>query len=307
MHRSFLTQRRIAALLASAIACGTFVSGSPTEAEGWAGLAAEAASGSPAGAAAPAGDASGSLIGGDFAPVGPPAAPPEASLFELRPLTLPLAALFAQDDFGQAYGGHYLPPLRFDVLLGAIVPFEESGMAFGAATSDEDFDPGAMFGFRLQVGLDENFYVGGEIDFAAHDVGQGDVFFPGDLGRIYLMAPFSFIGHVGEGELVEIGLSIAPGLQIALPDVDRDFEDLQLFLGRFIDEDDFVAFTLRAAARISFPIDWGLRFFFEGSYDWAYGEAEVEVRNAFGQLIERRRDEVDLSALNLFAGFSVTF
>ena len=55
------------------------------------------------------------------------------------------------------------------------------------------------------------------------------------------------------------------------------------------------------------PITYNLRFFLDTAYDWAWGDADVVVRNFFGQVIETRSDEIDLSALHVMAGFSFVY
>ena len=252
------------------------------------------------------------------------AAPPVGAgggLFHLQPLSFSLtdlrtpsaagaaAAAAAQGSFDRDLDwGATGSPFRIDVAFGAIVPFEDSGTAFGVDTSNENFDAGAYFGIRVQARLNRYFRLGGEIDFAGHDVEQGDVFFPGSMGRIYFLVPFTLEIPFGAEELpMSIGATVAPGLQLAIPSVDHAFEDFSAFSGRFIDEDSFAAFNLRAAVAFRAPLSYSLRFFIEGAYDWAVGEADVTVRNTFGSVIERRSGDIDLSALQVMLGFSLVF
>jgi hypothetical protein len=240
-------------------------------------------------------------------------AEPDAAL-ALQPLRLPLEQLLAAGE-GQVeryvLDGYYEPPLRFDLLLGAVVPFEESGMAFGRDTTDERFDAGVLFGLRFQGEVARNFFLGVELDFASHDAHEGEVFLRGDINRFYFLVPFtcSFpVGPVDPGfRPIRIEASVSPGFQVVMPAVDFFFERRQAFLGRFIDERDFVAFNLRAAVSARFPISPFSEFFVETSYDWAAGFAEVLIRNAAGTVIERRAGDVDLSALNALAGFAFRF
>jgi hypothetical protein len=55
------------------------------------------------------------------------------------------------------------------------------------------------------------------------------------------------------------------------------------------------------------PINYHLRFFLDVGYDWAWGEADVTVQSFSGRVIDDRSDEVDLSALQAFAGFSFVY
>ena len=235
-------------------------------------------------------------------------------LLARAPVKLSLQDLYSTarqggDEFGESYTLGYHPPrLRFDFLFGAMVNFDNSGMAFGRATSDENFDAGGGFGFRLQAEVAWNFYIGGEIDFTFHDVDIGEVFFPGYFSRMYFMLPMTYEWRMGTHPMApSLDFTVAPGVQIVFPSVDHDFQDFQAFMGRFIEQDEFAGFTLRAALTFRVPTNEFSHFFFETSYDWAYGRADVEVLDGFGLVIEQRSADVDLSSLQLMLGWTLLF
>jgi hypothetical protein len=214
-------------------------------------------------------------------------------------------ALFAQDEGWTVAGDQ---AVRVDMFIGAIVPQENSGMALGRAAARESFDAGGMFGLRLQAWVADYVRIGGEIDFAAHDVGGGDVLYPGELSRVYLLVPVSFELPFGrEDQPFSFGVTVAPGIQVAVPDIDHAIEDFEAFNGRFIDQDAFVGPTLRAAATLRIPINERWRGLVEVQYDWAFGYADVRVRNAIGQTVASRSDDVDLGSWNIFIGASLAF
>src|SRR5690606_15300079 len=204
-------------------------------------------------------------------------------------LSLSLATLAGAqvDDFGPGTQSSSIiadrTPVRLDVLFGAFIPFENDNLGFGAAASDESFDVGGMFGFRLDFWLTENVRLGGEIDFASHDVDGGPIFFPGRLDRVFFLVPLTIEQSFGDPNMPwTIGVSIAPGFQVAIPDVDHFIEDIEAFSGRFIDQDTFVALNVRASVAIRVPITPTVRFFTQGAFDFAWGTADVFVRNAIG-------------------------
>jgi hypothetical protein len=237
----------------------------------------------------------------------------------LRSLALSPAGLFAREtprpcseyvvEEDYYVEERFEPPLRMDFLAGAIVPFEQSGLAFGSKTSSEKFEAGAIIGLRFQYELVQYLFFGVEFDFASHDVDTGDVLFEGDLDRLYFLFPLTLSLPLGPRRYpVFLEFSVAPGVQVALPDVDKRFRDEQaFFFGRFFDEDDFAAFDLRAAVALRLPLGPWTRFFVELSYDWAVGKAETEVFEEFFGRVERREDQVDLSALNVLVGLSFGF
>lgn len=201
-------------------------------------------------------------------------------------------------------------PVRLEVFAGGIVPFEDDNLGFGVAASEEDFDAGGIFGFRLDFWLSYLLRLGGEIDFASHDVDGGPIFYPGHIDRIYFLVPLTFEPSFGDpARPWSIGFSIAPGLQVVVPDVDGLIEDIEAFNGRFIDEDDFVAFDLRAAITARVPLDTSnsVQFFVRGAFDFSWGTADVFVRNAIGRVLEHRRDQIDLSALSIVGGLAIVW
>lgn len=232
-------------------------------------------------------------------------------LLSARPLELSLGNLYApQGEFGESYApaGYFSPPLRFDMLFGSFIPFEDSGMAFGASTADEDFDVGGGFGFRIQARLNKVLSIGGQIDFQFHDVNPGEVFFDGQMTRFFFMVPVTLDLPLGSGRRpATLGLTVAPGVQVVSPDVSHFVEDREAFLGRFIDQDDFAGFSLRIGATLRVPLSPFGHFFIDAAYDWAVGRADVAVRNSFGTVIEDRSDDVDLSGLSIMVGWAFLF
>jgi hypothetical protein len=235
---------------------------------------------------------------------------PNRFLLDIPSTALTLAAIGQDeiDDFG--YGSSMVvyrrDAFRVDFLFGGFVPFDDEGMGFGQATSDENFDAGSAFGFGFSGSVGPLTRFGVEFDFVSHEVDGGNVFFPGDLHRFYLLFPVSIDIPFGDADMpFRLGFSIAPGFQIAYPDVDELFQDFNAFNGRFIDEEAFPAVDVRASVTLRGPIGHHAHVLLQAAFDWSYGTAEVEVHNAIGQVLDRRRDEIDLSGLSILGGLSI--
>lgn len=246
-----------------------------------------------------------------LAGTGPGAAEEARGLPDGERLVLRAAGMYAAPpaDIGSSFTvGYFTPGVRFDFTGGALVPFENSGLAFGKATSREHFDSGAMFGFRIQAELGRGLRIGGEIDFGGHDVSSGELLFPGYLSRIYFMAPVTYeIAPGSERRTPRLAFTVAPGMQVAIPYIDHHVRDIEALYGHYLEEDDFVAFALRAGLALRWPVSEPFHIFVETTYDWSVGHTTVTVTGLRGQLLERRSDHIDLSSLNVLVGLCYRF
>jgi len=241
--------------------------------------------------------------------------------------TLPVTALFAAES-GQAAAGQAEEPARgvpmnVDASFGIFIPLE------GAP---EEFDVGGTVDFKFQrhvlseipVGIDfagnlvySDLYLGAEFAFAFHDKDTGHVLSEGDLRRLYFLIPIELDIPIGEQGAVipfeaprenpfSIRFGIAPGLQIALPFLDKDLEDDLDAAGLDLDEDVIYAFNIRVRLGLRMPITEKFGFLLETAYDWARGPGKAELDGP-GVNASVSQHDLNLSGLSIFLGFSLNF
>jgi hypothetical protein len=210
----------------------------------------------------------------------------------------------AYEEPGPGFGPwRYRTNFNFDFLFGVLVPLENR----------EDFDVGGMIGGRFEGRVVDTFRLGFEVDGGFHDISshrsEGDLFDSGTLSRAYFLFPISYdLPLAGPAENpLSLRLGVAPGVQLAFPDIDNDVfifpSDTRLTA------DDFVAFDLRARLTLYLPVGFFWSFFAEVSYDWARGRATVreEVISGGTITVTKEKRTIDLSSVNFLFGFTTIF
>jgi len=211
---------------------------------------------------------------------------------------LPLWGLFASST-GQVA---YVPmPIRmnFDISSGLFIPID----------GDENFDLGGTMDMKFQAEVLPQVFVGAEFAFAGHDKEAGTLLSEGTLDRFYFLMPIEvdlpFAGHPGNPFSFRLG--IAPGFQVADPDVDSDLEDQLFFQGLELDEEEMVAFNLRVRVGLRIPLDPHFGFLVEAAYDWSEASGEAELEDLVTGTTTTARRHVNLSGVSVLFGFLLLF
>jgi hypothetical protein len=210
---------------------------------------------------------------------------------------LPLGSLFSAGTGQIPIPDHRR--MNFDVSMGPYIPID------GA----EDFDVGATVDLLLEGEVVRFLFLGGEFAYAGHSKNSGRLLSDGTMHRFFFLVPIEVdLPFAGDPENpFSVRFGVAPGLQLAVPVVDPDLDDLLRLNSFRLKEESAVAFDVRARITLRLPLDPHFGFIIAAAYDYAEAKMRARLDDLLTGAVDREKKWVNLSGVSVLLGFEFVF